>query len=199
MLTPRPYLSWSQLDLVERDEEGYKSKYIFGEQQRTNRGQAYGKQLAQGLENGEFTGDPALDSVMDRIPAFEEREYRVEAEMPNGKEKIPLLIVLDTAKKDLSAFKEYKTSQSGWTKKQADDSGQISFYATAIWLKTGKIPKDIELVGIETKSQPGGNIEATGRVYTIKTGRNYSDVVKMMVRMKQGWAKIKRITAKEWL
>jgi hypothetical protein len=199
MLTPKPYLSWSQLNLFESSPERYKNLYIFGEKLPINRGMAYGKQLAEGLEKEEMTGDPALDLVSNQIPAFEQREMRVEVDMKNGKEIIPLLIVMDTAKKDLTAFKEYKTAQTRWTKKQVDESGQITFYATAIWLKTGKIPQDIELVGIQTKKQLDGKIEATGEVYRIPTSRNIGDCLKMMVRIKKAWAGIQKLTAQEWL
>ena len=66
MLTPRKYLSWSSMDLLERDEEKWKQVYLFGEQKRINRGMAFGTQMAEGLENGEATGDPVLDLIMEK-------------------------------------------------------------------------------------------------------------------------------------
>jgi hypothetical protein len=196
MLTPQNYLSWSQLNLFETNPEMYKRKYLYGEQQRINSGQAYGKLLSKGLEDEEFTGDPALDMVMEKIPVVESREFKLETEYKTGKEIIPLLAFLDTAQNDLSAFKEYKTGQ---VLNQASAFGQITFYATLIKLKTGKLPKDIEWVGIQTKKRPDGKIEATGEVLVRKQAINEMDCIKMMVRIKKAWAGIQKLTAEEWL
>lgn len=196
MLTPKNYLSWSQLNLFETDPERYKRKYLQGEEQRINQGQAYGKLLSKGLEDGEFTGDPALDMVIEKIPALEINEMSVETEYKTGKEVIPLFALLDTAKKDLSAFKEYKTGQILCQKSAFD---QITFYATVIELKTGQIPKDIEWVGIQTKRRLGGKLEATGEVIRHKEVRNMMDCVKMRIRIKKAWVGIQKLTSQEWL
>ena len=58
--------------------------------------------------------------------------------LKNGKELIPILARPDSIKDDMAGFKEYKTGQTAWNKKKVDELGQITFYATAIWLKTGK-------------------------------------------------------------
>jgi hypothetical protein len=196
MLTPRNYLSWSQLNLFEKSPERYVRKYLFGEDLKTNQGQKYGKLLSEGLEKNEFTGDVALDLIIDKIPKLEEKEYRVEVEMKNGKEKIPLFIVLDTAQRDLTAFKEYKTGQ---ILRAMDAFGQMTFYSTAIKLKTGKIPKDREWVGIQTKKRPDGRIEGTGEIYRQQIVITELDCLRMMVRIKKAWLGIQKLTAQEWL
>lgn len=196
MLTPRNYLSYSSLHLLETDEKEWIQKYLYGKERRINQGQAYGKQLSEGLENGELTGDPALDLVATMIPAFECRDLPITLEMKDGKEKIPIMIKMDTFKKDLSAFKEYKTGQI-LNPKSADD--QITFYATGCFLKTGKIPKDIEWVGIQTKMQLDGKLRATGDIIRRPVTRNMTDCLKMMLRIKKAWARIKILTAQEWL
>jgi hypothetical protein len=199
MITPRPYISWSQLSLFESSPERYKEVYIYDKKIPINRGMAYGKQLADGLEKGELTGNEVMDMTMIQIPKLDEMEKEVRAIITDGKNTIELLARMDTAKKDLSAFKEYKTGQGAWTQKKVDEFGQITFYATAIWLKTKKIPQDIELVWIETAMQLEGKIEATGAIKRFVTKRTAIDCLKMCARIKRAWAGIRQLTEKELL
>jgi hypothetical protein len=203
MITPRPYLSWSSLDLLEHSEAKWKDLYFYGEQRRANSGMVFGRKMADSLENEEASGDIILDLLIERIPKFEIMDKTVDCLLPNGKNPIPILIKPDTMKTDMTAFKEYKTGQEPWTKKRADESGQITFYATGLYLKSGKIPADIELVWVQTEKQsngwPGGKIGATGDIRRFKTVRTMADILKMMVRMKKAWERIQIITTEELL
>ena len=224
-MTPRPYLSWSSMDLLERDEKKWIQVYLYGEKNMINRGMAYGKQMADGLENDEATGDTILDLVIAKLPKFEimdkiltdekgkEIEYfdRTSGKMilvkvpvlKCGKEKIPIIVKCDTMKVDMSAFKEYKTGQEPWSKKKVDDSGQITFYATGGFLKTGKIASDIELVHIQTAKQGDGQLDArigaTGEINRHPTRRTMGQILNMMVRMKKAWERMEKLTAEELL
>ena len=80
-----------------------------------------------------------------------------------------------------------------------DDSGQITFYATAIWLATGKIPQDIELVCATTEYGEDGSLQVTGDIFTFPTKRTLVDIIKMTTRIKKAWAGIKSICEKELL
>lgn len=219
MITPRPYLSYSQMDLVERDPKAYIEQYIYGNKRGTNRGQAFGKIMAEGLENDEATGDPVLDMVMSRIPKFEVRDKivedlvnGVEVEYRNqkgeieikkvpcikiGKEIIPILIRPDSHKLDFSAFKEYKTGQERWTQKKVDQNVQIRFYGMGMYLITKKIPFDVELVHVETVAGEHGRIEATGEIYKYATKISQSEILNMIVRARKAWATIKTLCENE--
>lgn len=203
MLTPRPYLSWSSMDLFERNIEQWRQVYLYGQKMRINRGMAFGKQMAEGLEHDEATGDSVLDLVMAKLPKFEIMDQPVECELKNGKNIIPILIKPDTMKADMTAFKEYKTGQEPWSRKRVDESGQISFYATGLFLKTGKIPTDIELVHVQTTKMGNGSLDdkigATGAINRHPTVRSMGQILNMMVRMKKCWEKIGQITAEELL
>ena len=155
--------------------------------------------MADGLENDEATGDPILDLMMAKIPKFELRDKAFEVDLPNGKTPLRLLAKPDTAKADYSAFKEYKTSVRKWTQKMADESGQITFYATCMWLKTGKIPADIELVDIQVEYLEGGALQPTGDMWRFPTKRSMVDIIKMTGRMKKAWAGIQALCEKELL
>ena len=199
MLTPRPYLSFSQMTLFEMSPEKYADQYLFGKKQRINRNMAYGSLLADGLEAGESTGDPLLDLMMARLPKFELMDKSFEADLPNGKETIKILAKPDTAQADYTAFAEYKTSVRKWTQKMVDESGQITFYATAMWLKTGKIPQDIELVDVVVGYEPDGRLQPTGDILRFPTKRTMVDIIKMTGRMKRAWTGIKALCEKELL
>lgn len=199
MITPRPYLSFSQMTLFEMSPEKYIQKYIYEEKERISRNIALGKQLADGLENGELSGDPLLDLVMAKMPKFELMDKPFETELKNGKEVIKILAKPDTMKPDMTAFKEYKTSTRAWTQKMADESGQITFYTTAIWLKTGRIPSDIELVCATTEYDENGALRPTGTIIRLRTIRHMSDIIKMTLRMRKAWEGIKKLCEKELL
>jgi len=216
-MTPKPYLSFSQMTLFERSPELYVEQYIYKKKQRINRNMAYGSQFAEGLESDEATGDPFLDLMAAKLPKFELMDRPVTDEkgikiyferdktnifvpvLENGKDPIPLLSLPDTAKSDYTAFKEYKTSVRRWTQKMVDESGQIGFYTTAIWLKTGKIPQDIELVNVEVEYDPDGRLRPTGEIWRFPTKRDMTDIIKMTKRIRNAWSGIQELCQKELL
>src|SRR3990167_2536976 len=199
MITPRNYISYSQIALWERSPDEYARNYIYGEKQRETRNMALGSALADGLERGEVTGDPILDLVMSILPKFELMDVAFEAYLKNGKETITLLAKPDTCKSDYSAFKEFKTSTRRWTQKMVDQSSQITFYTTAIWLKTGKIPKDIELICVKTSYDEHGELIPTDDIFHFRTHRSLTDIIKMTKRIRVAWAGIKALCEKELL
>lgn len=217
MLTPRPYISFSQLTTFEMNPERYVEQYFRGKASPSSVNMSYGSLLAEGLERGEATGDPLLDLMAARIPKLDRmdlpvedangvvvtdphdgKEWRVPVLM-DGKERIPLLAKPDTAAEGYGAFKEYKTSVKPWTQKKADDSGQITFYATAMWLVTKKVPADIELVCLVTEKDSSWRLRPTGDLLILPTKRTLVDVLKMTKRIKEAWAGIKLLSERELL
>ena len=199
MPTPKSYISYSQLVLFERSPELYAEQYIYGKKQRISRNIALGSAMADGLEFEESTGDPLLDLMASRLPKFELMDKPIEAVLEYKKEKISLLAKPDSCKKDMTAFKEYKTSVRKWSQKMVDDSCQITFYAMVMWLKTGKIPKDIELVCVKTAYSEQGQLSVTGDMYSYKTSRNGADIAKLSARIYNAWQGIKQLCEKELL
>lgn len=198
-MTPRPYISFSQMTTFEMSPKKYVDQYIYKKKQLITRNMAYGSMLADGLENDESTGDPILDMMMVKIPKFELMDIAFEVDLKDGKKVIRVLAKPDTSKADYSAFKEYKTSVRQWTQKMADESGQVTFYATAMWLKTGQIPKDIELVNVPVKYNDDGTLTPTGELIVFKTQRSMVDIIKMCSRIKKAWAGINKLCESELL
>lgn len=216
-LRPRAYLSFSQLAKFEMSPEKFVEEYLYGQRQRISRNMQYGSMLADGLMLDEANGDPLLDLMASRLPKFDRMDLAVEDPkgiwvtykrknkevracvpvLENKGGDIPLLAVPDTAKSDYTAYKEYKTSVRRWTQQMSDNSGQITFYATAIWLATGKIPDDIELVNIETAYQDDGSLTVTGNMYRFSTKRTMADIIRMTKRMRSAWSGIKKLVENE--
>ncbi len=184
-------MSWTQMNMQETNEFDYFRFYI--KQPRdvrpTNPGMEYGKKLSDALEVDGLTGDMMLDMAIAQIPRLEIVEHEIQVDFMGSKGIVPMLCQLDFCAKDHSKFHECKTHNEKypWTKKKVDDSDQITYYTTGIWLKTKQIPKDIVLVGIPTTKHPDGQIEALGTVYTIKTTRTLVDCMKMRGRIERAW------------
>lgn len=173
--------------LFETNPKKYVQKYVYDQEDRMSRPMAYGKQMADGLEHNEATGDPVLDMMMSQLPKFELMDIPFEVDLPNGKEKVPLLIKPDTYKKDFTAFKEYKLSSRAWKKSEVHKHDQITFYATGFYLKIGSIPKDIELVVVKTVSDGKTTPRASGELWRCPTKRDMIDVLRMIQRIKCAW------------
>lgn len=200
MITPRYYISYSQLMLVEKSEEQYVLQYIRGLKPKSNINMKFGELMANALEKDEGTSDPILDLMIAQLPKFANRDIPFEAKLKDGKEEIILLAKPDSWKPDGSAFLEYKTSVRDWKQKMVDESDQITFYATAFYLAFGKIPEDIELVQVKTAYRGNkGVVVATGEILRFPTKRKLLDIIKMSSRIKKGWKKIKEICEKELL
>ena len=214
-MTPKSYLSYSQMSVFERNPQEYADRYLYGKNHRISRNLKLGSDLAEGLEAGEATGNPLLDLVASRLPKFELMDQPILDEkgieifferdkkkikvpyLEDKKEKIPLLALPDTLHPTYSAFKEFKTSTKKWTQKQADESGQITFYATAIWLAKGFLPGDIELICATTEYDTEGRLRPTGDIWPIPTKRTLADIIKMTARIRRAWAGIKELCEKE--
>lgn len=203
--------------MFEYSPEKFIEHYIYGKQERISRNMAEGSKVADALMAEEATGDPLLDMMIVRFPKFERMDLAVEdpngpeveyvrkkktikAHIPALKDKngdIPLLALPDTATNSFDKFKEYKTGVRKWTQNLADGSDQITFYATAIWLATGKIPEDIELVNGVFEYQEGGTLQPTGEILRFPTKRDLPRVLKMTKRIRNNWAGIKEVYKKE--
>lgn len=194
-----PCLNYSQLVTFERSPEEYLKTYVYGAKKRISRNIALGAAMARGLEDEEATGDPLLDLIMARLPKFELMDVPLEADLEDKRETIHLIAKPDSAKRDYTAFLEYKTSTRRWTKRMVDESGQITFYATVMWLATYQIPQDIELMNAGTKYLEDGSLTVTGEIYRFPTTRTLADIIKMTKRMRDAWFGIKELVKSELL
>lgn len=197
MITPREHLSWSSMDLLERDEKRWIRQYLHGEKPHQNRAMVLGSRVADALETGELTGDLDIDLTIEQFPKLEIADKIVLVKL-QGKPEVPILAKPDTRSEDFASFREYKTGSVPWTQSRVDSWGQITFYAVAGYIFRGnRLVEDIWLDWAPTIKQADGTIKIEGTVRSFKTVRTTADVLRMMLRMRRAWERIKLLTEKE--
>ena len=180
-LTPRPYLSWSQLQLFERNPELYREVYIGGREIYSTSALETGKELAMAIENGE-SDNAIIEHLRRFLPNYPKIEYEIKAKLGD----IQLLGKLDGYNTRKKIIGEIKTGKK-WTQKMVDTSGQLTFYALLIWLKYKTLP-EIYLHWCEANDG-----ELTGEIKSFKTKRSKIDLIKFSSRIKKAWEGIKKL------
>ena len=200
-MRPREYLSYSQKSLWKRDPRKYIEKYLHDGAQFTTREMAFGKKMAVALEDEVDSDDNLLNEVIAKIPKLDRQEFPVLAEMKIDGDTLPLYAKLDSAKNDLTAFKEYKTGKQPWTQRRVDEDAQITFYVTAIFILKKEIVRDIELVWVPTYDDLGNSnrtgISPTGEIVRFKTQRTMGQIINEMADMRRVWREIGEACEKE--
>ena len=152
LLNSRGYISWSALQIFEQSPEKYKRKYLYGENiEIDNIYTRFGKKIADALENNTSTGDEVLDFQLTTIPKYKIMEKKLIAEFKSPYGVFNILAKMDTFEDEPELrFREYKSGLD-WTQDKANKHGQILHYVSVIWLKYGKLPKEIWLDWIPTE------------------------------------------------
>jgi len=189
--TPRPYLSFSQLSLWERDKELYRRSYIEGIKQPENQYLRLGKALADRLETGVKTNNKLIEYLDIFMPTYPKIEFEIEADF----EGIPVLGKLDGFKRRGLIIGEYKTGKK-WNQSMVDKSTQLTFYAMLVWLKYKRMPSEICLHWAKTEINEDGKLVINGDIKTFKTIRTVSDIILMRGRIKKCWDGIQEMCSK---
>jgi hypothetical protein len=195
-MTPRPYLSYTQLSLYERSPERYYQKYFLGEEIEETEAMAFGKRFHEIIEHDEKTEDLIIEHVKNFLPSYPEREYQFHSVCNVGKEVVPLLCVFDGYDDKKRSIGEFKTGRK-WTQKMADELGQLTFYAFAYWQVYRELPKELSLIWIETTETYAG-VQATGYVRIFQTTRTIHHMIQMQQRIEKAWKGIKELSDKEY-
>ena len=183
------YLSWSKMNLWEKDPNLFYQVYIEGLDQFRTKYLELGKRLADGLENGfDEEHDPMFEMIITFLPSYPKREYEIKETF----EGIPLLGKLDGFDEDILDLGEYKSGKK-WTQGMVDSHGQLTFYALLIWLKFGKLPSKIALHWARTDEDMEGNLFLTGETRTFVTTRTMKDIILFSKRLKTAWAGIQEL------
>jgi len=168
---PKPYLSWSQLNLWESSPKTYYDRYVLNKKQYTSPAMRLGTRIHEQLCKRE---DTDLQKVYDQIPMFDEYEKKIIVQ-PEGLD-INLLGFMDGQIDDLII--EVKTSIHPYTQAKVDKMGQIEFYSLMTGLSKAR------LYWIEIKhSQATGRVEQFDRVVT---DSHRSDMYERIQRTLQG-------------
>lgn len=191
-MTPKPYLSYSQLMLFERSPKKYCDIYLKGFSQHKNDAMKLGSKVADALEWRMETEDAKMNDVIGRLPKLARADEEFVTVVPKSKlPEVPIIIKPDAASEDWLKLYEYKTGHSKWTQGKVDKNDQLTFYAMGVWLKTKKIP-ELKLFWMPTVEEFGSRV-LTGEIVEFETSRNLGDISAMMIRAREGWEGIKKL------
>lgn len=183
LLSPRGYLSWTQVDMWERNRERYIRKYIHGENiDIRNSGIDYGKKVATALEDGIETGDVLTDAIITLLPAYSVNEHEITVPMATQWGDTVLMGKIDTFDPETLSFMEHKTGRVKWTYGKAEKHGQMRHYATLIWLKHKKLPPRAQLNWIQTE-EVDGVVRPTGKIEPFNIQLGMREVLEYMARV----------------
>lgn len=189
-ISPRPYLSWSQIQLFERSPEWYAKKYLTGEEEPVSEATRLGKTLATALEVQQTTGDDALDRLVALFPGYPQREFKLEAVL-DGVE-VPLYGILDGFDEERLRIGEYKSGRF-WDQKMVDESGQLKMYELMVWLRYQTLPSEVMLHWARTQYNDDGVLEFTGEITSFKAKMTPDDLNIFTLRVREAWNGIKEI------
>jgi len=190
--SPRPYLSWSQINLFERSPELFAQKYLLNQEEQSSEAQRFGKRFAQALELQQKTGDDALDHLVNIFPNYPQREFQIEAFLDGV--DVPLYGILDGYDAKRLRIGEFKTGRL-WTQEMVDGSGQLKMYALLVWLKFQQLPGEVMLHWAETRYIEGTGIGFTGEVKQFEARITLEDLATFSARVRLAWDGIKTLSA----
>lgn len=186
MVTNRTHFSWSQYYLWKKSKREFYKRYVLGEESKSNKYFAKGKELGRYLEKGEilhYSSDPLLETVGKLVPKLDLMEEEIKVDLQGTK----LLAYLDTSALDGEEFIEYKTGKIPWTQLLVDEHEQLDFYALCIYIRSKEIiiPK-CKLIWIETEEvEKDGEsiIKYTGHVEEFIRKFTKEEIVKILAKI----------------
>lgn len=178
---PKKYLSYSQMQLWQRDKEKYRERYYLNGPSFENIETIFGKRVATLLENWKRDKDLAINSdlyrTLYRIPKYAYSEHRIELKI-NG---VPFLGVMDYFSKRKKAIIEIKTGKQAWDNVRVNSHDQLVIYSMLSKMRYGKVDPEVRLVWIETRFKSvmdkvgtrlmegeGRELEFTGKIEIFK-------------------------------
>lgn len=191
-LSPRGYISFSQLSMWEKDPNLYYQIYVDGMDMIRTPYLNLGTRLDEAIQKGkdEF-GDTMINYLVMMLPRYPKMQHRIEVDF----EGVPLVGVLDgfndSNKKKLICG-EHKSGKN-WTQSLADKSDQITIYNLMVWLKYGIIPFENHLHWAKTKVNDEDELFFTGDIKDFKTTREMKDLILMGGRIHKAYNEIKEM------
>jgi len=177
MIRQKDYLSWSQYSLWTKSKREFWKRYGLNEDRSMNKNFAKGNELANALEyddDGSSSSDELLEFVLTQVPKLDFQEFKLEVELSNNEKTLSFL---DSCSADLTVFFEYKTGKDAWTQELVEKHEQLLFYATALYIKSGRtIIPACKLFWIETEQTESDGLKYTGLVQGFERGFTLEEV-----------------------
>ena len=149
---PRPYLSYSAMDLWSRDPQEYRKRYYLGEPYFSTPYTEFGNIVGGALENREWD-HPVLAPVRGKVPQGTHPEHKIEVEIRG----VPIMGYLDDFHLQTFAIEEYKTGirdkdgKAPWDRVKVRKHKQLTLYTLMVKHKYGHWNPDIQLTWMETE------------------------------------------------
>ena len=182
LLTPRGYLSWSQVNLWLHNPERYICEYVHGERMDLSTPfMEFGKRMATARELRDTGGDEELHAAISLVPQFEIREHEIRETLRTKDWHVDLLGRLDSFDPKTLSFRDDKTGATRWTQRRAEGHNQLLHYAALVYLKHGRVPKEAWIDWIETEiGDTDGLVHITGHVESFRVPLSLSGVLEYM-------------------
>lgn len=164
-------ISWSDLLAIESNPE----KWLAGVRLNKNESMSYGTSIHAQIKHRKLTGK------LKGIPIGNNPDQVLTVEISNGKYKFTIIGTLDDS--DDEKIIEYKTGLKLWTKKQAEEHGQLFTYALLKYKNCGKLPSKAFLVSLETcYNEDSEGIVLTGKSVVHEVLIKMIDILKIQAR-----------------
>lgn len=141
LLLPKPHLSWSQMSCWMSNPARYRREYFENADKLDTKYLQYGKGIAEMIEKG------LHKDLLPDLMVYDTPEFEIRTEIQG----VPILSYLDSYDSVNNVFYEMKTGKIPWTQAKVQKHDQLTFYATALFHSTGKMPAYCDLQWIETK------------------------------------------------
>lgn len=149
---PKNYLSYSQCEMWKHSRDRYITHYMDGGNANiSNSGMDFGKIFAESLEHERDTGDILTDAAMLLVPKYDTRDKEIQVETKTSSGWLKIIGRPDMLDSKTKAFYEIKTGKGKWTLKKAQRHPQMLFYAMLIYLSTGVVLTEAQLIWIQTE------------------------------------------------
>lgn len=131
------------MQLWQKDKKAYRARYYENGPSFENPETIFGKKIAKMLEDGD------KHPILDRVPRYQYKEFRIELEVGGVK----FLGVLDSFSKRRKRILEYKTGKIPWTKGRTESHDQLVVYSLLVKEKFDIVDPYLRLVWIPTRNR----------------------------------------------
>lgn len=145
MKLPKPYLSYSSINLFLTNKEEFRNRYYLNIKSPENKFSLFGKEVHKALESGQFP----------HIPRYKKSEFPISVDILG----IKVLGYLDSFEPSRKAFLDFKTGtykpdgSPRWTELEVQKSLQLPFYSLLLQQKFGTVQNLCKLVWLITRSK----------------------------------------------
>ncbi len=181
---PKNYLSWTQLNLIEKSLFQYVKYYILGDEFPQTPEIIFGKKIAKAIELDD-EDDVDFLKIKHLLPVFPKKEFELTANICD----IPIYGKLDGFDEKNLIIYEVKTGKNEWDYERVKNHGQLDFYSLLVFLNYNQLPSSVQLFWIPTERVNNDEIKIIGDVYKFEIKKDMSDLLKIGIRIKNAWEK----------